>query len=89
MQDKALSPEAHWRRSPLNVPTDRAAFHCYLDLLERILAVLHIRGSAEVLKDLERTQCLGFRIFEPALSTPSPSLHLHRQTKVVEVIGSV
>ena len=89
VQDKGLFPEAHRRRSPLNVTTDRAAFHCFLNLLERILAALHILCSAEVLKDLDRTQRLSFCLHELMLLPPNRSLSLDRAAQVVQVIGSV
>ena len=66
-----------------------AVFGRSFNPLKEFPTVPYILRRPELLIDLERTQSLASRIFQPALLIPNPSLQFHRVTKVARIVNGV
>ena len=64
-------------------------FHFPFNPLEEISTVLYVASIPELLINLECTQTLRLRIFEPALLKINLSLQIDRASKVVCIIDRV
>ena len=61
-------------------------FRCLFDIPKESSAIICLCQSPELLKNLERAESLGCRIFKPALSTKNISLQANCTTQVVRVV---
>lgn len=74
------------RNLPLR--TGGLAFHSFINHPKEIPTDLHFRRP-KLLKDLERAQGLGRRLFQPTLSIPNCGLQQHHATQFVSAFSGV